>query len=353
METTQTIAEVDAERNRRDGYMSPQDIAAADALRVARHTRVTANEAAIQIRQSGLLDEAHGLTPEDRHRANFAGRVCEILGLEPTAENMARVQQAMDKLDIEPHEGHEYPKWVPTGRKVQVYNPATGAMVDGPKDEMAIANDADEEAMIGRGEVPAARRGGYGTFQGEAPASRSGDPVLFGLKSRMPTDTVPPSERGADGAKAASGTYDQGRGPPLPPGYPNTGGRFLDENSPDRGLPGYPNAGTGRDESAGPDQRSVLPVVEGDPHPDTPKPGGASSEPGRDGGGNDVTVPNAGPSGYLHTGSNEADVSGFTQAGDGKLDTRTPAQIDADRAAREKAKAPEAPRRAPQAPRRA
>lgn len=156
---------------------------------------ITAEEAADRIRQSGLLDEAHQLSPEDRHRANFAGRVCEILGLPATVENFAHVAHAMDELQIVPHEGHEYPKWVKTGRKVQVYDMKTDAWVDGPKDEMVVVHDEDEEAHAGDPPHPA-------------------DPVNPAPQPRteVPTSGLVPAQPGS-----ASATAD------APAGYPSAG----------------------------------------------------------------------------------------------------------------------------------
>lgn len=149
-----TIDQVDAEREansraeERRAY-ERRRMAAGDPAIV----QITADDAAARIRQSGLLDDAHPMSPEDRHRANFAGRVCAALGLDPTVENFARVDAAMRELNIVPHEGHEYPKWVKTGRKEQVWDVNTDSYVDGKKDEVVCVHDADEEAEATSGKA--------------------------------------------------------------------------------------------------------------------------------------------------------------------------------------------------------
>lgn len=271
---------------------------------------VTVGEAARRVRESGLFEDVNPMTAEDRHRANFAGRVCTALGLESTVENFARMEMAMEKLGIKPHEGHEYPKWVPSGRKEQVFDHASNEWVDGKKDEMIIVHDEDDEARVGRGEAPKVRV----ENRQNATAVRTDQPI-FGIRSTPipPVDDREPSSLGADGAKAQSGTFDEGRGPPMPPGYPNTGGRFLTEDSPDRGVPGYPNAGTGRNESAGPAQLDVDVEGEGVARPGAPTHiGERSNEPGYSGGSNDINAPHAGPEGYLDTGSKPTDTAAAT-----------------------------------------
>lgn len=332
------------------------EAARTDARRV-----VSISEAVRYIKDHDVLNEvANPQSPEDRHRANFIGHVCTALGLEPTVDNFFRVSAALDHLDIQPHTGREYPKWVPSGRKEQVF--VDGEWVDGKKDEMVVVHDEDEEAQAGRGEVIHTRPGAYGSYTGaEAPAVRVDQPV-FGLRTTpaLPVDDRVPSSLGVDGAKAQSGTFDEGRGPPLPPGYPNTGGRFLTEDSPDKGVPGYPNAGTGRNESAGPVLNTPPQLeTEGVAHPGAPTdPRGRTNEPGYAGGKDEINAPHAGPEGYLNTGSKPTDTAGFTAA-DRNVPTsetergraeRTDAQARED--LRRKDADPPSPRKPPQAPRR-
>src|SRR4051812_10328694 len=101
--------------------------------------KIDAKEAARRIRDAGLHDEiASHMDPATRHRMGFIQSVCNELGVPPDADNLARVSEALIQLDIQPHEGNEYPKYVPTGRKEQVYDPGRGDFVDGKKDEMVI-----------------------------------------------------------------------------------------------------------------------------------------------------------------------------------------------------------------------
>lgn len=178
------------------------------------HT-ATVVEAARRIQESKLLeDDPHHQSPEERHQANFIGRVCDQLGIERTVENFARVDAAMDKLGIEPHAGHEYPKYVKTGKKVQVFDFATNTYFDGKKDEEVIVHDADEERAAMAGDSPA----NVDDAGRPAPAPHTDVPTS-GVIPTPPEDIQPPQSVGF--MNAGSGKLDATentlRKPPVAP----------------------------------------------------------------------------------------------------------------------------------------
>lgn len=175
-------------------------------------TVITADEAAQRVRQSGLLNDAHPMSAEDRHRANFVGRVCEHLGLDPTVENFARVAAALRELKIEPHAGHEYPKYVKTGKKVKVWDGASGDWIDGKEDEQVIVHDADEEAKATSGE-PVDAHDGHPAGSGPEPHT---DKPTAGLTPTRPEGEQADAPTDGGYRNAGAGKLDETAKPPVP-----------------------------------------------------------------------------------------------------------------------------------------
>lgn len=159
---------------------------------------VTADEAALRIRAAGALDDSHPISPEDRHRADFVGRVCDHLSLERTVENFSRVAKALDDLGIVPHAGHEYPKYVKTGKKMQRYDSTKDEMVDTKEDEQVTVHDANEEAEVTAGKHPASQ---------PSPASTEPDP-----RTDTPTMNIKPTQPENGSADAPAEYLDAGQG---------------------------------------------------------------------------------------------------------------------------------------------
>jgi hypothetical protein len=72
----------------------------------------TAKEAADHIRPHVNASLNHDVDPAVRHAHAFATEVAKHLGLEPVHHVVEHVLDLLEKHEIVPHAGAEYPKWV-------------------------------------------------------------------------------------------------------------------------------------------------------------------------------------------------------------------------------------------------
>ena len=72
--------------------------------------RLDAKAAAERIHKA--VNAALAPRAQDRHIEAFVEKVCEHLGIEPTALNCNTVAGELSRAGIVPHEAEDYPKWV-------------------------------------------------------------------------------------------------------------------------------------------------------------------------------------------------------------------------------------------------